>query len=496
MAPQLKVKVVRKPVLKVKMLPTFPASVSATLPVSLDRTGGNYAFGLDITSLRLSLDPLYAPIGSSSPGGSSGQIQYNNGGVFAGLSSISAANGGTGFTSYTIGDIVYASGATALSKLSAVAAGQPLISGGVSTAPGYSGTWAKFDTANTRLIVNKNTSYLSPVNANTAIHVVGQDSPTEMSIELTVSGSDGVFMGSRYNGTMASRTPLATDDYVATFVSAGVKVNGGTMVQGNAISHRASENWTNTATGMYTAVYGNTDGTTTFGEWVRWRNARQGIGDTNPQYKLTVNRHATSGISDPFGNDGLGLIGADAGGITFSMQTFGTSPNPNITMFKARGTNASKTAVSSGDIIAQFQAFGYAGSTSLYNGGAGFQVVANQTMSTGNAGTRLELTATPDASTTQAVAATIYGSKSLFVGASPSDPGAGMVASQNGVKLPSFTVGTLPAGVTGQTVWCSNARVYNLGTGVLEGAGAGTGSLVTYNGTNWRTPSNNATVAA
>ena len=47
------------------------------------------------------------------------------------------ANGGTNITSYTIGDIVFASGATALSSLSAVATGNALISAGTGTAPSY-----------------------------------------------------------------------------------------------------------------------------------------------------------------------------------------------------------------------------------------------------------------------------------------------------------------------------------------------------------------------
>jgi hypothetical protein len=50
---------------------------------------------------------------------------------------VTAAQGGTGIASYTIGDIIYASGATALSKLAGVATGNVLISGGVGAAPSY-----------------------------------------------------------------------------------------------------------------------------------------------------------------------------------------------------------------------------------------------------------------------------------------------------------------------------------------------------------------------
>ncbi len=50
---------------------------------------------------------------------------------------LSAARGGLGIASYTIGDLPYASGATAFSKLAGVATGNALISGGVATAPSW-----------------------------------------------------------------------------------------------------------------------------------------------------------------------------------------------------------------------------------------------------------------------------------------------------------------------------------------------------------------------
>lgn len=49
-----------------------------------------------------------------------------------------AANGGTGFASYTIGDLLYASSSSALSKLADVAVGSYLRSGGVGAAPLWS----------------------------------------------------------------------------------------------------------------------------------------------------------------------------------------------------------------------------------------------------------------------------------------------------------------------------------------------------------------------
>lgn len=48
-----------------------------------------------------------------------------------------AANGGTGQSSYAVGDLLFASTTTALSKLADVATGNALISGGVGVAPSY-----------------------------------------------------------------------------------------------------------------------------------------------------------------------------------------------------------------------------------------------------------------------------------------------------------------------------------------------------------------------
>lgn len=50
---------------------------------------------------------------------------------------VGVAFGGTGLASYAVGDLIYASGATTLSKLADVATGNALISGGVGVAPSW-----------------------------------------------------------------------------------------------------------------------------------------------------------------------------------------------------------------------------------------------------------------------------------------------------------------------------------------------------------------------
>lgn len=72
---------------------------------------------------------------------------------------VTAAQGGTGQSSYTIGDLLYASGATALSKLAGVATGNALISGGVATAP----SWGKIG------LTTHVSGILDPANGGTGI---------------------------------------------------------------------------------------------------------------------------------------------------------------------------------------------------------------------------------------------------------------------------------------------------------------------------------------
>ena len=79
--------------------------------------------------------------------GTSGQV-FTSGGASAAptwstisistvTGTLPVANGGTGLTSYTIGDLIYADGATSLAKLADVATGNALISGGIGVAPSY-----------------------------------------------------------------------------------------------------------------------------------------------------------------------------------------------------------------------------------------------------------------------------------------------------------------------------------------------------------------------
>lgn len=68
---------------------------------------------------------------------SSATVKVSIANLTPGLGTITAAKGGTGQTSFAVGDLLYADTTTTLAKLADVATGNALISGGVSTAPSY-----------------------------------------------------------------------------------------------------------------------------------------------------------------------------------------------------------------------------------------------------------------------------------------------------------------------------------------------------------------------
>ena len=114
----------------------------------------------------------YAPLASPTFTGT-----VTNNGSFAGTAVLPAANGGTGQNFYAIGDLLYASTTSALSKLTAAAAGNALISGGAGTAP----AWGKIGLA-THVSGN-----LPVANGGTGLTSIGANSLLYASAANTIS---------------------------------------------------------------------------------------------------------------------------------------------------------------------------------------------------------------------------------------------------------------------------------------------------------------------
>lgn len=85
------------------------------------------------------------------------------------LATVTAAKGGTGQTAYTVGDLLYASGASALSKLADTATGNALLSGGVGAAPSWGKVGLTTHVSGTLPIANGGTSATTAANARTQL---------------------------------------------------------------------------------------------------------------------------------------------------------------------------------------------------------------------------------------------------------------------------------------------------------------------------------------
>lgn len=131
--------------------------------------------------------------------------------------------GGTGLTSYTVGDLLYASGATTLSKLADVATGNALISGGVGVAPawgkigltthvsgtlpiGNGGTGVTGTPTNGQLLIGNGTGYTIAGLTGTANQVIVTNGAGSITLSLPQSiatTSTPTFAGLTLNGTAA-----------------------------------------------------------------------------------------------------------------------------------------------------------------------------------------------------------------------------------------------------------------------------------------------------
>lgn len=177
-----------------EILPMVQGGATVRNPLSAALTYFNANASLAaarITSGQLALDRGGTGADLSATGGANQIVRQNSaGGVFT-VSALAAADipnldaskittgtlavarGGTGIASYTIGDLIYASGATTLAVLAGVATGNVLLSGGVATAP----VWGKVD------VTAHITGIVPSANGGTGINNAGRT--------LTISTNSG-----------------------------------------------------------------------------------------------------------------------------------------------------------------------------------------------------------------------------------------------------------------------------------------------------------------
>ena len=126
---------------------------------------------------------------------------------------VPAANGGTGQSAYTTGDILYASGATALAKLSDVATGNALISGGVGASPSWGKVGMATHVSGTLPVANGGTG-LATIPANNVVLGNGTSA-----VQTVAPGTTGNVLTS--NGTSWTSAAISVGSAATVFTSSG-----------------------------------------------------------------------------------------------------------------------------------------------------------------------------------------------------------------------------------------------------------------------------------
>ena len=164
-----------------------------------------------------------------------------------------AVNGGTGLSSYAVGDILFASTTTELSRLADVTTGNALISGGVGVAPSYGKIGLTTHVSGTLPIANGGTNSTSTATAGgvaygtgTAIVVnaagpagyvltSGGAAPPVWTPVASLAVGTSAYWGSFWD-TTTQTAPAPNTAYILTLNSADPTNNGVTVVSGSRVT--------------------------------------------------------------------------------------------------------------------------------------------------------------------------------------------------------------------------------------------------------------------
>ena len=255
-----------------------------------------------------------------------------------------AANGGTGFASYAVGDLLYANTTTTLAKLADVATGNALISGGVSTAPSWGKIGLTTHVSGTLPIANGGTNATTTPTAGAVAYGTGT------AYDFTAVGTSGQVLTSAGTGAPTWTTPT-TGTVTAVTATAPVASSGGTAPNISMAAASAS-----------------TDGYLTSTDWNTFNN--KGSGTVTSVSVVSAN----------------GLAGTSSGGATPALTLSTTITG----ILKGNGTAIS--AATSGVDYAPATS----GTSILYGDGAGgFSNVTVGTGLTFSAGTLSAATSAP-----------------------------------------------------------------------------------------------------
>ena len=253
---------------------------------------------------------------------------------------LAVARGGTGIASYTIGDLVYASGTTTLSTLADVATGNALISGGVGAAPSWGKIGLATHVSGTLPVANGGTGQTA---ALTQYGVIYGASTTAMS--FTAAGATGQVLvgntGSAPSWAAVSTTLVSSISFGSTGLTPATATTGAVTVAGTlAVANGGTGITTTPANGAL--LIGNGTGYTS-----ATLTAGTAISVTNAAGSITI------------ANTGVTSFSAGSTGLTPSTATTGAVSLAG-TLGVGYGGTGTATSFTTGSVV-------FAGASGIYS---------------------------------------------------------------------------------------------------------------------------------
>jgi hypothetical protein len=175
--------------------------------------------------------------------GISGQALISAGsGVSPAYGTLDVSGGGTGITSYAIGDLLFALTTSALSKLADVATGSALISGGVGAAPSYGKIGLTTHVSGTLPVANGGTGATASTGSGGVVLAVSPSLTGTTAVEtLTATGAVSDLIGNVRDLVNSSKTaayvPAATDNgKLINITTGGITINASVFSAGQNVT--------------------------------------------------------------------------------------------------------------------------------------------------------------------------------------------------------------------------------------------------------------------
>jgi hypothetical protein len=219
------------------------------------------------------------------------------------LGTIGAGYGGTGQSSYAVGDLLYASASTTLSKLAAVATGNVLISGGVTTAPAWGKVGLTTHVTGTLAVGNGGTGTATAFTAGSVVFAGASG---------TYSQNNSSFFWDNTNGRLGIQTTtpntwltvrMSHTPPSSTAYNSGIQIHdepNGVIPHFNAgVAYDGGANYgwiqvNNSTYGAYNLVLQLAGGATLIGTTSSYFGARAAIVASGAQYTLEVQANNSS----------------------------------------------------------------------------------------------------------------------------------------------------------------------------------------------------------